>query len=104
MLFVFAYVDIFAFYRRDVLDAAFAGEVSSTGLAVDQAFLSGVLLYILLPSLMVVLSLVLRPRLTRGLNVGLGALYALSLAASCVGETWVYYLGGSLVEVVPLLA
>ena len=32
MLFVFAYVDIFGFYRADVLDAALDGRVASHGL------------------------------------------------------------------------
>ncbi len=32
MLFVFAYVDIFGFYRADVLDAALDGKVATTAL------------------------------------------------------------------------
>jgi len=38
MLFVFAYVDIFDFYRADVLDAALDGKVATTPLAVNQVF------------------------------------------------------------------
>ncbi|MGB3686387.1 MAG: DUF6326 family protein [Ornithinimicrobium sp.] len=104
MLMVFAYVDIFGFFRADVLSAALNGEVASTGLAVNQAFLVGALLYILLPSLMVVLSLVLKPRVNRVLNIAASLLYVVSIAVSCIGETWMYYLTGSAVEVVLLLA
>ncbi|MGB5951051.1 MAG: DUF6326 family protein [Ornithinimicrobium sp.] len=104
MLMVFAYVDLFGFFRADVLDAALEGEVASTGLAVNQAFLSGALLYILLPCLMVVLSLILKPRLNRILNIVLSLVYVVSIVVSCIGETWIYYLVGSAVEIVLLLA
>jgi len=99
MLFVFAYVDIFGFFRADVLEAALNGEVAATGLAVNQAFLIATLVYILLPALMVVLSLMLRPRLNRMLNLVVSLVYAVTIIASCIGETWIYYLLGSLIEV-----
>ncbi len=102
MLFVFAYVDIFAFYRADVLEAALEGRVEGTAFTVNQVFLTGTLVYILLPVLMVVLSLVLRPRLNRTVNIVVGTLYAVSIVVSCIGEDWVYYLAGSAVEVVLL--
>ena len=104
MLFVFAYVDIFGFFRADVLNAALEGEVGGTGLAVDQVVLTATLIYILLPSLMVVLSLVLTPRANRITNIAMSLLYTATILGSCIGETWVYYLIGSAVEVVLLLA
>ena len=104
MLFVFAYVDIFGFFRADVLNAAIEGKLGSTGLAVNQAVLTATLVYILLPSLMVVLSLVLRPRANRITNIAVSLLYTATILWSCIGETWVYYLAGSAVEAVLLLA
>jgi Family of unknown function (DUF6326) len=102
MLFVFAYVDIFGFFRADMLQAALDGEVGTTGLRVDQAFLTAATVYIVLPSLMVVLSLLLRPRANRITQLVVSAVYAVSVAASCIGEEWIYYLLGSFVEVVLL--
>jgi len=104
MLFVFAYVDIFGFFRADVLNAAIDGKVGTTGLAVNQVFLTATLVYILLPSLMVVLSLVLAPRASRITNIAVSLLYTATILASCIGETWVYYLIGSAIEAVILLA
>jgi hypothetical protein len=104
MLFVFAYVDIFGFFRADVLQAALDGEVAATGIAVNQGFLIATLIYVLLPALMVVLSLVLRPRLNRMLNIVVSLVYAVTVLASCIGETWVYYIVGSLVEAALLVA
>ncbi len=104
MLFVSAYVDIFAFFRKDVLRAGLDGKFAGTALSVDQVFLTAALVYILLPSLMVVLSLVLKPQANRITNIAVSLLYAVTIVVSCIGETWVYYLLGSAVEVVLLLA
>lgn len=104
MLFVFAYVDIFAFFRADVLESALGGTVATTPFAVNQVFLTSTLIYILPASLMVILSLALTPRVNRVLNIVISLLYAVSILVSCIGETWVYYLLGSAVEVLLLLA
>ncbi len=104
MLIVFAYVDIFGFFRADVLDAARNGKVAATGVAVDQVFLVFTTVYILIPSLMVFLSLVLRSRVNRIVNIVVALLYAVSIVASCIGEGWAYYLLGSAVEVMLLVA
>ena len=40
MLFVFAYVDIFGFFRADVLEAALDGKVATTEFTVNQMFLT----------------------------------------------------------------
>ncbi len=103
MLFVFAYVDIFGFYRADVLDAALDGKIATTEFTVNQVFLTSTLVYILLPTLMVALSLLLRPRVNRITNIAVSLLYAVTILASCIGETWIYYLLGSAVEAVLLL-
>jgi hypothetical protein len=104
MLFVFAYVDIFGFYRSDVLDAALDGKVATTSFTVNQMFLTATLVYILIPALMVVLSLLLKPRVNRITNIVVSLVYMVSVLASCIGETWAYYILGSLVEAVLLVA
>jgi hypothetical protein len=104
MLFVFAYVDILGLFRRDVLEAALDGRVASTDVTVDQTFLTASLLYVAVPTLMVVLSLVLRARVNRIVNLVVAPLCAVSVIASAVGEDWTYYLVGSALEVIALLA
>jgi len=104
MLFVFAYVDIFGFFRADVLEAALDGRVGTTAFTVNQTFLTTTLIYIMAGSLMVVLSLVLAPRANRIANLVVSAFYVITIIASCIGETWAYYLVGSAVEVVLLAA
>ena len=104
MLFVFAYVDIFASLRADVLKAALDGKVATTGFTVNQIFLTLTLIYILLPTLMVVLSLLLKPRVNRIVNIVVSVLYIVTIIASAIGETWVYYFLGSAIEVILLVA
>ncbi len=104
MLIVFAYVDIFGFLRADVLRAALDGRMAAAGIMVDQVFLVFTTVYILIPTLMVFLSLVLRPRVNRIVNIVVALVYAVSIIASCIGEEWVYYLLGSVLEVVLLIA
>jgi hypothetical protein len=104
MLFVFAYVDIFGFWRDDVIRGALAGTVPGVGFTIGQPFLTLTTLYVLVPILMVVGSLVLPWRANRIANVVVPLVYAVTVVASMVGETWVYYLLGSVVEIVLLLS
>lgn len=104
MLFVFAYVDIFGFWRADVIRGALTGEVPGPGFGIDQTFLVLCTIYILIPSLMVIVSLLAPARINRRANIVVSLIYAATVALSIVGETWVYYILGSVVEVLLLLA
>jgi hypothetical protein len=103
MLFVFAYVDIFGFWRADVVNGALAGEVPGPGFTIGQAFLALTTLYILVPSLMVAGSLLLPWRSNRIANLVVPVVYILTIAGSMVGESWIYYQLGSVVEMVLLV-
>ena len=96
MLFVFAYVDIFGFFRADVRADVESGVVG--GFTVNQTFLLVTTIYILIPSLMVFGALVLRPRINRLANIALSTIYAVTIFAGAVGE-WSYYVLGSVVEI-----
>jgi hypothetical protein len=103
-LFVFAYVDIFGFWRADVITGALAGEVPGAGFEIDQTFLALTTLYIVVPSLMVVVSLLAPVRVNRALNSTVSLVYVASIVATLIGETWLYYFLGSAVEMLLLLA
>ncbi len=101
MLFVFAYVDLFSLYRPDFRADLEAGEIG--GFTVNQSFLLGTTVYVVIPSLMVFCALVLRPRVNRIVNIALSIVYALTIIAGAIGE-WNYYILGSAVEVALLAA
>ena len=96
MLFVFAYVDIFGFLRSEIIEGIMAGKVAT--FQINQVFLFLTTLYILIPSIMVFLSLVLKPKVNRWTNIIVGILYIASILGSCIGETWAFYIFGSIVE------
>ena len=96
MLFVFAYVDLFSLYRPDVRADIAAGQVS--GFAIDQVFLLTTTVYVVIPSLMLFATLVLRPSLNRIFNIGLSLAYGLTVVVGAIGE-WNYYVLGSAVQV-----
>ena len=104
MLFVFAYVDIFGFWRADVINGALAGKVPGPGFEINQAFLVLTTIYILIPSLMVIVSLLAPARINRPANIVVSLTYLASVVAAAVGETWTYFILGSVVEVMLLLA
>jgi hypothetical protein len=60
-------------------------------------FLFSTTLYIVIPSLMVYLTLVIRPRTNRVVNMIVAAGYGLTAIGSAVGE-WNYYILGSAIE------
>ena len=92
---IFAYVDLFSLYRADVRSDLEAGKVAA--FEVNQAFLFFTTLYVIVPALMIYLSLVMRRRVNRVVNVVVAAAYAVTIVGGAVGE-WNHYLLGSMVE------
>ena len=95
MLLIFAYVDIFGLFRSDVRADIEAGQIA--GFTIGQGYLLGVTIYVLVPSLMLFLSLVLPVRVARMANIVLAALYAVTVVGSAIGE-WSYFILASLIE------
>jgi Family of unknown function (DUF6326) len=101
MLFVFAYVDVFSLYRPDFRTDLEVGKIG--GFTVNQSFLLATTVYVVIPSLMVFCTLVLRPRVNRIVNIALCIMYAVTIIAGAIGE-WNYYIVGSTIEVAQLAA
>lgn len=97
-LLAFAYVDIFGFWRADVINGALDKEVPDSGFTINQTFLALTTLYVLVPILMVAVSLLATARLNRRLQLAVSVLYAASVVIGAVGESWTYYVLGSVVE------
>ena len=100
MLFLFAYGDIFGFFKPGQIQEVMSGEIS--GVEITQAFLFAIAVYIAIASVMIFLTLVLRPAVCRRVNVVLAILYIVSIVAAAIGED-AYYLLLSAVEIAMLL-
>jgi hypothetical protein len=96
LMFLYAYGDIFANYRTGFIDDIREGKVFS--FEVDQLFLVAISLYVAIPAVMVLLTLILSPPVSRWANVVLGLLYALTIVLSAIGEDYVYYYFLSILE------
>jgi hypothetical protein len=97
-LFLYAYGDIFGFFRPDVIESVKAGKIA--GFQINQVFLLAVSIYILIPSAMVFLTLVLKPEVNRWANLIISVAYFATIVLSAIGETWAYYIFLSLAEAV----
>jgi hypothetical protein len=101
MLLLFAYGDIFGFFNPGRIEEVMGGEIS--GIEITQVFLFAVSVYVAIASVMVFLSLVLRPSVNRWTNIALPILYIVSIVASAIGETSAYFLFLSVAESALLL-
>jgi hypothetical protein len=99
MLFTFVYVDFFGLFRRDVRADIEAGKIFA--FTIGQGVLLGMTVYVIVPSLMVFLSLVLPVRITRIVNIVAATVYAITVLGGAIGE-WAYYVVGSVTEAVLL--
>jgi hypothetical protein len=88
LMFLYAYVDILAFYKPGVVDDILAGVVHEfdTG----PTFVALALTLMAIPSLMILLSTTLPARVNRTINLVVAALYILPTVYNADGESWTY--------------
>ena len=103
LMFLYIYMDIVSFYLSGHIESIIAGEV--VGIQITPLFLLGVIILMTIPSLMVFLSLMLKAKANRWVNIILGILHiGLALFVSFIGDGDIlaYGLFGTIVEVVVL--
>ena len=101
IMFIYLYVDVFGFYKPGVIEDAIAGKVWT--FQITQVWLLGVIILMTIPSLMVFLSLVLPVKANRWTNIIVGILYIVVTLGMTIGESYAFYIFGSIVEAVLLL-
>lgn len=102
VMFIFIYVDYFGLYIPGFMQKVLEGEVGHTGIQIDQTFLLLVIILMIIPSLMIFLSLILKAKVNRITNIVASIFKIIVVVAAMIGETWVYYLFASIVELVIL--
>ena len=97
VMFCYVYGDIFRLFQHGELQSMLDGNMWAT--PVTQWLLVGTSMFIVIPSTMVFLSLVLRPGLNRWANIIFGTFYtAVMLYTMTVPGTWAYYIFLGLIE------
>jgi hypothetical protein len=96
LMFLYAYGDIFAYFRPGFIEDVMAGEVFA--FEINQVFLLAISIYVAIPAVMVFLALILNPGFSRWLNIVLGLFYAVTILLSTIGEDYIYYFFLSFLE------
>jgi hypothetical protein len=102
VMFLYAYVDIIAFFKPGVIDDILAGKVWEFD--VSQTLLTTFLALMAIPIFMVVLSMTLPVRANRITNLIVASVQVPYAAFNVVGESWTYFYGLGVVLEVILLA
>lgn len=98
VMFCYIYGDYFGLYQPGKLRGMLDGRMAPLG-PTTQGVLLGTSIMMAIPSVMVFLSLTLKPRLNRALNITLGALFTAIMLITMLGA-WVFYVFLGIVEVV----
>jgi hypothetical protein len=101
VMFIYLYVDVFGFFKPGIIEDAISGKVWE--FQITQVWLLGVIILMTIPSLMVFLSLVLPVKANRWTNIIVGILYIVVTLGMTIGESYAFYIFGSIVETVLLL-
>ena len=102
VMFLYAYVDIIAFFKPGVVEDILAGKVWEFD--VSQTLLTTFLALMAIPIFMVVLSMTLPARANRITNLIVASVQVPYAAFNVVGESWTYFYGLGVVLEVILLA
>jgi hypothetical protein len=97
VMLLYLYVDHFALFIPGVLADIGAGKMGP--LPATQGSLLAAMVLMTIPSLMVVLSLILKAKANRWTNIVVAGLYVVVVIGNIIGESWAFYLFGSAVEV-----
>ena len=98
LMLLYIYADIFSLYRPGQLEEMISGRMGPFPATQGSLFVASILMVI--PAVMVFLSLTLKPKINRWVNIILGVLYTFVNISNLIGETWVYYIFSGVVELV----
>ncbi len=92
----YIYGDLFGFFKQETLTEIVSGKAGPIG---TQAGLLAAALSVAIPSAMVILSLVLKPVISRWANIILGVAYTIIMLVTLQGA-WMYYVFLGVIEIV----
>jgi len=97
IMFLYIYNDFFTLFKPGSIEEMQQGIMGI--LEVNQNVLLGTSLLMAIPAVMIFISLILKPKLNRIVNIIFGLLYIAVMVASVQGE-WLYYIFMGVVEII----
>ena len=98
MMLLYIYADILSLFRPGTINNMIEGFMGPFPATQGSLFVAAIMMII--PAVMVFLSLILKPKVNRGVNIAIGALYILVNISNLIGESWAYYLAFGVLEIV----
>jgi len=91
LMFFYLYNDLFSFFKPGTVEELVGGSLE--GIVFTQELLFGAALLMALPSIMIFLSLTLKAKLNRMVNIIVGIFHMIVLVGTLLvpGDLWVYY-------------
>ncbi len=96
LMLVYIYCDIYSLFRTGQLEEMISGRMGP--FKVTQGSLLAASILMIIPAVMVFLSLTLKPKVDRWVNIILGVLYTFVNISNLIGESWVYYIFSGVIE------
>ena len=97
MMLLYIYADILSLFRPGQVEEMIEGRMGP--FPVTQGSLLTATILMAIPAVMVFLSLTMKPKVNRWVNITLGVLYTLVNVSNLIGETWAYYIFFGIVEI-----
>jgi hypothetical protein len=102
VMFIYVYADIKVFFQPGLIDDIRSGKIA--GMEINQIFLLCSAIIMTIPSLMIFLSLFLKPKFNRAINMVLGIVYTLIIISTYLlkgeGDIWAYYVLYNTIEII----
>jgi hypothetical protein len=97
LMLLYIYADILSLFKAGAIEKMMEGFMGP--FPVTQGSLLSASILMMIPAVMVFLSLTLKPKVNRWVNIILGVLYTFVNISLLIGETWVFYLSFVVVEI-----
>ena len=98
VMFMYIYVDFIARFMPGNIEEAIAGKMGP--FPVTQVALLAAMILMTIPSVMVFLSLTLKAKANRWTNIIVAGLHIALAIFAAIGESWAFYIYGTIVEIV----
>lgn len=97
LMFLYIYADFLSLYKPGELIEVLQGKMGP--FEVSQTTLLAASFVVIIPALMVFLSLMLKAKWSRWINIAFGAVFTLINISNLVGEGWAYYILFGVLEI-----
>jgi len=96
LMFLYIYADIISLYRPGQVEELISGRMGPFPVTQISLFTASILMII--PAVMVFLSVILKAKMDRWVNILLGALYTIVNIGNLIGVTWIFYISFCVME------